>query len=260
MQYIDAMFPGQLALALFLSIQVPAELWMSVQQALQNSDVFAAVQLLAVPNDVRATAERYSSVARDLFRRGSDVRSMIAIAQQGIGYCLSRAVDVEATDPALAANLRSTAKVLAYNLGADTWPGWSDPAVRLTEADMTVGYDAAKLNLRLAIELARGLDSMTNAWWLVGAHQLARGETGDALESFEKAKTFALEGKNRGNELLMDGYSAIARMAGGVNGIDKENTSRDFSRASEALIREQVADGQFLADQLKTAHQLFVRR
>ena len=44
---------------------------------------------------------------------------------------------------ALGSSLRLQGKKLAYNLAADTWPGWNEPGIVITTSDLDAGLDAA---------------------------------------------------------------------------------------------------------------------
>ena len=55
-----------------------------------------------------------------------------------------------------------------------------------TGRDIAIGFEAARLNLRLALELHKPEESVQDARWLLGAHLIAAGETGAALEQFQR--------------------------------------------------------------------------
>src|SRR5579872_5380750 len=98
-----------------------------------------------------------------------DVAGMIVFGLAGIRYCLAKSQQRESSDPETSAELKGLAKAMAYNLGANTWPGWDDEGIILGGTDLAIGMHAALLNLRLAHELARGSEVMGNAHWLIGA-------------------------------------------------------------------------------------------
>ena len=94
---------------------------------------------------------------------------MIALARAGIHRALFEADRVPTADPDAAEALRGQAKTIAYDLGANLWPGWQDEGIVLTPADLTTGLEAARLNLRLAEQLGRPALPRCNAHWLLGA-------------------------------------------------------------------------------------------
>ena len=141
----------------------------------------------------KAVARAYNDVTRDLYRTRRDLPAFVVVSRQGIEYLLVKAAEVERSDAVLAEELRGAAKTMAYNLAANTWPGWNQPGIRITPADLEAGMEAARLNLRLAIDLKRGPDPMFNAHWVIGALELARGRHAEAIASYEQARKIAAE-------------------------------------------------------------------
>ena len=117
--------------------------------------------------------------------------------------------------------------------------------------------DAARLNLRLAIELKRGAAPMFNAHWIIGAHELAQGRHTEAIASYEQARKIANEENLRGNAMLAGGSIAIAKIAGKR---DVAAGEREFSEVKMSLTSGNVPDGKFFADQLETAYQVFIKK
>ncbi len=78
-------------------------------------------------------------------------------------------------DPELANKLRSGAKGCADDFASYAWSGWDEPGITITQADRAAGFDAARVNLRLAIELERGDLPTSRAHWMVGAYYLETG-------------------------------------------------------------------------------------
>lgn len=222
-----------------------------VQRLLRTQDSFAAAEYLEAEGDPKTVGQRYHRVMNALYQQQHDLPAVVMVARFGIHYCLSRAPG--APEPQ-AAELRGLAKTLAYNLAAFTWPGWDDPHVHPTPADEATGLDAARLNLRLAIELKRGPGPLLNAHWLLGAYQLAGGQFSAAVRSFEQSADFARQDKNRGAELMAQGYALLTRVLEG-----KDPTAEAALRANaEALLPEQ--DGVFYRDQIVAARKVFAPR
>jgi tetratricopeptide (TPR) repeat protein len=170
---------------------------------------------------------------------------------------LVKATEVEKADATLAEELRGTAKTMAYNLASNTWPGWNETGIRITPADIEAGMEAARLNLRLAIELKRGPDPMFNAHWVIGALELARGRHDEAIASYEQARKIATDSNLRAYALLAGGSIAIAKIAGKINVSEGE---RDLAQVKSSLTSENLNDGKFFADQLEATYQIFVKK
>ena len=245
-------------LILLILVTLQAEpVGLQVQRAIQSGNPYGASEIMARLGDTKAVARGYTEVTRDLYRARRDLRAFVIVSRQGIEYLLIKATEADKTDPALASELRGAAKTLAYNLAANTWPGWNEPGIRITPADLEAGMDAARLNLRLAIELKRGADPMFNAHWIIGAHELAQGRHTEAIASYEQARKIANEENLRGNAMLAGGSIAIAKIAGKL---DVAAGEREFSQVKMSLTSGNVPDGKFFADQLETAYQVFIKK
>jgi hypothetical protein len=242
---------------LLLTMLQTDTLALQIQQAIKTGDSYQATEIMARQGDAKAVARAYIEVTRDLYRRLRDLPAFIVVSRQGIDYFLSRAAEADRTSPALAEELRGTAKTLAYNLASNTWPGWNEPGIRVTLSDIDAGMDAARLNLRLASDLKRGPDPMFNGHWIVGALELARGNHADAIRSYEQARQIANHANLRTYTLLAGGSIGIAKIAGKV---DIAQGERELSQVKSALTSENLPDGKFFADQLDTAYAVFVKR
>jgi hypothetical protein len=246
---------GLLALALGSSAGAQAEredpAVAKVQAVLRASDSFAAAELLEQEGEPRTIARRYYGVMSALYWKKRDLPSVMVVARSGIHYCLSRA---KGAPEAEAADLRGLAKTMAYDLASFTWPGWNEPDILLTKADETIGLDAARLNLRLAVELKRGAEPMLNAHWVLGAQQLAAGQFPAAIRSFEQSAEFARAAKARGPELMATGYALLAKQLAAPDA----ETEKALAANAAALVKEK--DGQFFQDQITAAQSVFVKR
>jgi hypothetical protein len=207
--------------------------------------------------DPRAVARGYNEVTRDLYQTRRDLPAFVLVSRQGIEYLLIKATEADRTDPSAANELRGAAKTLAYNLAANTWPGWNEAGIRIRPEDLEAGMEAARLNLRLALELQRGAEPLFNAYWIIGALELAQGRHNEAIASYEQARKLANQESLRGYALLAGGSIAIAKIAGKV---DVAAGEREFVQAKTALTTGNLSDGKFLADQLDVAYQVFVRK
>jgi hypothetical protein len=122
-----------------------------IARLVQSGDTYAALQHVQREGTPREIAARFHEIVRDLYWSTKQLPAVVAVARGGIHYCLIK-MD-EATDAEERAFFGSQAKMLANNLASFVWPGWNEAAVSPTTCDVAIGLDAAKLNLRLAIEL-----------------------------------------------------------------------------------------------------------
>lgn len=222
-----------------------------VQRLLHTRDSFAAAEYLEAEGDPKTVSLRYHRVMNDLYKKQHDLPAVVSVARFGIHYCVSRA---QGLPEAPAAELRSLGKTMAYNLAAFTWAGWDDASIHPTASDEATGLDAARLNLRLAIELKRGPGPLLNAHWMLGAHQLGLGKFSEAIRSFEQAAEFARQDKNRGGELMAQGYVLLTQLMQGPD----PAAETAFRANAEALPKE--PDGEFFRDQLIAARKVFAAR
>src|SRR4029434_5953870 len=188
-----------------------------IQRTIQSGNPYGAAEIMARLGDPKTVARGYTEVTRDLYRTRRDLPSFVLVSRQGIEYLLVKAAEVEKADATLAEELRGTAKTMAYNLASNTWPGWNETGIRITPAEIEAGMEAARLNLRLAIELKRGPDPMFNAHWVIGALELARGRHDEAIASYEQARKIATDSNLRAYVLLAGGSIAIAKISGMIN-------------------------------------------
>lgn len=225
-------------------------------QRLGGSDTFQVIDWLDSHLDPTAAAKVYAELANHLYWKSRDIPKMVAISRAGIQYCLSRARQAgNETDGGRA--LRGQAKGMAYNLGANTWPGWDEKGIHLNSSDAAAGLDAARLNFRLAIELKRDAKPIANAHWLLGAHLLSAGDHVGAHALFAAAIDHSASIEDEAFRAMLKGYSAL-------NGVlqkpDDAGLRAHYSETVSALRGIGSDDGTFFADQLETALAYFSRK
>lgn len=166
-----------------------------VEQALaclEESDSFSAIEFLNEQPDATAVAEAYFEIVTTLYWEKRDINGVIAMSRAGMQYCSDRAAEAAAAgDMTGYLTLRSTVKKLAYNLASFTWPGWAEPDLHLEEAQVEAGIDAARQNLRLALELDKGALPMSRAYWMLAGHLLTRRAYAGAQALFLRAELYA---------------------------------------------------------------------
>lgn len=223
-----------------------------VEQALHcldEADTFAAVEFLNQQEDPLIVAGAYNDLVKALYWQKKAIAQMVAIGRAGIQYCSDQAEKAAASDMQLAQVLRSAAKQLAYNLASFTWPGWNEPGINLQPLEIEAGQDAARLNLRLALELDKGDLPLSRAYWMLGAHLLAAGAAQGAATNFQRAAMYARRADSPLEEASAKAFAALANLRSAAE-------QSAYNAARERLLA--FEEGQALAAQLDHARRLLV--
>ena len=215
-------------------------------QRIEARDFAGAQHCLESENDSERVGEHYAQLTKILYGKNKDVAGMLALGRAGVDYQLRQAERVAADDAALSARLRTAARTLAFNVAANSWPGWGDDGIVIEAADIEAGLQLAKLSLGLVQELALGQHQHGNAFWLVGALDLAANRTEAAVASFDQARACSLSAGEQPEALLADGYRAIA-VGEGLDDVIAQ-LQQDGSKKAK-----------FFADQLRTAARILRR-
>jgi hypothetical protein len=232
---------------------VPENLLESVKSVAARGDARGVEELLAGSDATRA-AEALATAQRYLYWTHKDVPAVVTVSRAGIAYLLQSSQRLGGAE---ASDLRHEAKALAYNLGSFMWPGWSEPGIALSAADVAAGFEAARLNLRLAEELSRPEKAKAKAYWLLGAHQLAVAEYGPASESFRSGKTHAGRTDDPSLGRMLDGYLLLTRV---LSEPGNAEARRDFDSAVSGLKEDSSEDAREYGNQLTTALAAFGER
>jgi hypothetical protein len=227
-----------------------SDLSSSVTLALQcvgSGDLAGAQQCLEKDHDSETVSANYAQLTKILYGKNKDVSGMLALGRAGIDYQLREAERVAANNAALAVKLRTAAKTLAFNVAANCWPGWGDDGVVIEAAHIEAGLQLAKLSLGLVQELALEQRRLGNAFWLVGALDLAAGRPQAAMASFDQARACFLSAGEQLEVLLGDGYRAIALSVAG------DDADADLDKVVDQLQQDGSDKAKFFAAQLQTA-------
>jgi hypothetical protein len=223
----------------------------TVLRICQDQDTFAAIEHLVKQDDRLATVKTFHEVMHHYYWKEKDLSRAIAFGRAGLQHGLTAALPLQAQQPGLADELRSAGKALAYDLASFTWTGWDEPGITITAADLRIGLDAARTNLRLAVELKKEPLPLSRAHWMRGAQQLAAGKLADAAQSFQQAATLAKASGTESEHLLSLGFVAL------VNVLQSQGkTGRDELEAIKTKLK-QLEDGEFFVGQLDTAFKVF---
>ena len=218
---------------------------------LTGGDSFCAIEFIA-SHDAGLAMEVCATLQHQLYWQKKDVRLSTAIARAGLQIGLM--ASAKAPDPTSAESLRAYAKGLAYDIGSFNWPGWDEPGVEIGPGDVAAGFDGARVNLRLAIELKKDDLPMARAHWLLGAYQLATHDTVGAAASFRAGAEAAGRAGAERDQLLNVGYTLIAAL------LEAPNDARlraDYESLKIEIARQQ--HGGEDVTQLATALRVFSR-
>ncbi len=217
------------------------------------SAAFAQLEGSGPPGEV---GERYGVLAQYLYNDRKDLAGTILASRAGIQFNLARAGTLDATDEKAAAEHRGHAKAIAYNLGANCWPGWLEQGISITATERAIGLDAARLNLRLAVELRRPAEPRGHAHWLLGAQLLAAGQFDAAAGEFAaSARQFAEAEKPTERQMAL-AYEGLTRRLQQPGDAARQKAWRQSLAALEALDND---DARFFAEQIRTAEKVFAK-
>jgi hypothetical protein len=226
-----------------------------VAKDFQTGDSYAVIERIhrdgGTPTDI---AKRYQELANDLYWKSKHAPAAVRLSAGGIAYCLTKATELATTDATTSHALRDIAKQMAFNLASFAWPGWDESGITLTPTEINAGADAAKLNLRLAIELNRPPKGMSNAYWMLGAYAIVDRRIEDATAAFERAAEVSEQVPDAAAVAMNRAYGAMARTLAQASTPDVE---RDFDRAMEHLRSIPSEDATFYAQQIVTARRVF---
>jgi hypothetical protein len=211
---------------------------------------------LASISDPIEAAAAYAGLAAFLYKTRKDVGGMLDCGHAGIECLLAAAERKSRTDSALALQLETKAKSLAYNVAANCWPGWDDEGIELKTEQIQAGLALAEQSRELVAKLQLGDRAKGNAHWLVGALQLALGRNGPAAVEFGRARDANDAGGNRVENLMVSGYLAIVDEREPAR---RDEAVRKLATIIEALENDNSDAGRFFASQLRTAERVLNR-
>jgi hypothetical protein len=189
----------------------PQDLAAEALQLTVTEGLDAGCQLIEAAGDPIMVASAYKDFSQVLYRQNKDVQHMIDAGRRGIRFALDHAARIESDDAETTARLKKIARMIAFNVGANSWPGWGDDGVEISPDQRQAGSEAATLSLRLVNELNLGPSQIGKAHWLVGAHHIAARRPEAALASLDEAARAFASAADGPAELMARGYCALAR-------------------------------------------------
>jgi hypothetical protein len=221
-----------------------------------EQDSLAACAHLESSGQPAVVAERYGKLLQHLYNDRKDLPRMILVARAGIDFATRQAKALDATDEKAADGLRGQAKAMAYNLGANCWPGWKEPGITIGPAELAIGLDAARINLRLGKELDRPAEPLGHAHWLLGAQLLAAHEFEAAAGEFTQSAQKFVQANKPTEERMAMSYAKLALHIARPN----DRQAKDaWQRSLAELEKLKNDDARFFGEQIRTAEQVFAK-
>jgi hypothetical protein len=211
----------------------------SLQQFADPATIPATITALNNFADPAAAADAYLQLVTHFYWQHKNIKSVITLTQAGIAYTTARP------------ELHKTAAALAYNLASFCWPGWNEPGITLTPAQIAIGNLAAQQHAQLVSTLHSDPIKKSRAAWLTAAHHLAAKNYAQALADFTRAAELAQQANNETQHLLNRGYLLIAQSLA----VPSPATTADLDQLKSQLKAEK--DGPNLTAQLETAETVF---
>jgi hypothetical protein len=211
-------------------------------------DSLAFVEQLPMWPDRVACVKKLHEVGKQLYWKEKALPGCVALLRAAAQAGLT----AEDTDPARRYDLRSSAKAACYDIASFTWTGWDEPGITITASDLAIGHDAAKANLRLAIELEKGDLPISRAHWILAGHLLAIKDYPAAIEQFEISAEHARRAEAPGEVLAASGFATLTHCLRDPN--DAAPTQQ-LEKIKTDLA--EIKDGQFFVSQIETAARVF---
>jgi hypothetical protein len=229
-----------------------------VEQALhclEQADTFTAIEYLNQQPEPLVVTAAYNDLVKDLYWEKRNISQVVAICRAGIQYCSDQAEKVAASNRKMAYSLRSDAKQLAYNLASYTWPGWNEQQIELEPLQIAAGLDAARFNLRLALELDKGDLALSRAYWMLAGHLLAANAVAGAEAGYRRAANYAERAGEKVDHLLALAFADLVRWI-----LEPQDNSHrlTFEKSRESLAT--LEDGPAYQEQVDGAYKVFFQR
>lgn len=229
----------------------------NIQELLTSLDkegVSAVIESLSQAQNPASVLQLIGDTVKALYWKRKDLPHVVALGNGA----LSAGLALVNGDREIGARYEflSAVKAIAYNIGSYTWPGWAERGITPTTTDLTIGLDAALLNLRLAQELDKGLLPLARAHWLVGAQYISANDLPAARRHFQEAAVFAGRAENAGEQHLGQAFAGLVGAALADGGDKGRAESRQALRlALDALAG--IPDGEGFIEQVRTAAEVF---
>ncbi|HEV2472701.1 MAG TPA: hypothetical protein VGS41_08560 [Chthonomonadales bacterium] len=219
-------------------------------QILTDADTSEVIEYLAGQKSAVEVAEIYHAMMKDAYWKRKRLDHTIILARAGIHQSIVSALPQQQEDPETAARLLGIAKAINYDLASFTWVGWDEPGIEISTIDAAIGMDAARANLRFAMELEKGDLAVFRAYWMLGAHLLTAGDRVAAGAAFASAARHAATAETETGVMLSRGFAILATAP-------QQERERELEPIIEKL--STLEQGPGYIDQIKTAIRVLYR-
>jgi hypothetical protein len=221
---------------------------------LARGDVTGAVAAITAIADTPVALESLAQLCQRAYRDLKSVPAMTAIAWAAVGFALKCAA--ASPDSESANRYKGRARAIAYNAGANCWPGWGD-AVETKADDVAEGLKLAQQCDELTRELGLGDKAVGASVWLIGALEMAAGRLPTAIARFQGAERAFEAAQLPVPAAMARGYVALAEKAQAESHL---KGAESLAGTILSLRSMESPEGQFFADQLLTADRIFSSR
>ena len=214
-------------------------------------DAWAVIEaLVRLPDPLQAGRE-FVALMRNAYWKNKDLTAALRSGQAGATFAFAAAAG--SADQAKADQLRGIAKGLLYDVASFAWPGWDEPGIAITLADIAAGRVAADANLRLARELKKGDLPTSRAHWMVGGYHLCAHDYLKAVSSYRDGADHAKLAGSRADELLCLGFIQVSEIL--QKGAALTDSTELVSMRAE--LSSLADDGPMFDGQIETAYRVF---
>ena len=217
-----------------------------------NVDTFAAVNYLIKQEDPFSIASSFNDVIKRLYWEEKDLPNTIAMGRAGIQYGLAAAAEVDEVNPEAAKEILLKVRALAFNVASYAWPGWDEEGFDPNETDVSFGYDAAKLLVRMCDEMDAEPIKFCRSWWMLGGYQLAVGKSDRAEQSFNLSAEYAVKAGAKSEDLLAQAFAILAKASAAEH---RSELGQQLGEVKSALAQEE--HGEAFVQQAEAAAKVF---
>jgi hypothetical protein len=219
---------------------------------IRNVDTFAAIDYVRKQADPFSIVAVFNDLVGHLYWEDKDLVGVVAIGRAGIQYGLASSAEAEAVNPDAAREILLKVRQIAFNVASYTWPGWAEPGIEPNPTDIALGYDAAKLLVRLVEEMDAKPIKFARAFWMLGVHQLAVGKNARAVQSFSQSASYADAASSRSEHLLARAFGILAKAQSEP---DQTGLAVEMEGIKAELVEEE--NGPDFVAQIETAARVF---
>lgn len=212
---------------------------------LKEKDLAAAIEELSREADPKV----FNDCMTELYWKEKNLAASAAIARAGVEIAISRS---NGADEAKVLEFKSAAKGLCYNIASFTWDGWDEPGFKISACDLANGLDAAKSNLRYAIELKKGELPLSRAYWMLAGHEISAGQLDQALEHYHEGERHAAMASSKQDVLLNRGFGQMVEL---LRRPQDAQIKSELEKTKAELKNEK--DGEEFVKQIETAFKVF---